>query len=320
MHRQTRHVVCAFWCMDPEDKKAHIETVLEDEVAQVESPSQARSVIRKAEARAGQDTQEQRGQAVASTPESALESVDRASTTGPATTQAAATLTAVAAEAVAPTEEAEVVSEAARQVVSGPAPTRPETRRGLDLLRHELLERMQPHEWLDARLFIAVNTLPHPDWLYRVTDAITVTFNGGWIWLGATATAELVGLRGGKHAGRELVLPLLTTTWVVEHPVKSFFRRKRPFIDIVRALVVGKKPGTWSFPSGHTASSFAAATILSRCWPRRRAYFFGVASLVGFSRIYAGAHYPGDVAAGAGLGVVLATVARLLVSQLKFRR
>jgi undecaprenyl-diphosphatase len=306
--------------MDRDEKQVHIEQVLEEEIARVESPRQARAVIRKAEARAGKDTQEQRGEKVAGTPESAVESVDRASSQGPTTTQAAATLTAVAAEAVAPTEDAAVVGEAARQVVSPSTPTKPETRRGLELLRHALLERMEPHEWLDARLYIAVNTLPHPNWLYRITDGITFVFNGGWIWLGATVISALAGISGGKQSAAQLALPLLATTWVVEHPVKSFFRRKRPFIDIVRALVVGKKPGTWSFPSGHTASSFAAATILSRCWPRRRLHFFGVASLVGFSRIYAGAHYPGDVAAGAGLGVALATAVRWLVGRLKTGR
>jgi undecaprenyl-diphosphatase len=296
-----------------DDKQAHIEKVLEDEIARVETPGQARSVIRKAEARAGEDTQEQRGAKVASTPESAVESVDRASSAGPTTTQTAATIAAVAAEAVAPTEDAATVGEAAQQVVSPSTPPRPETRRGLELLRQALLERMAPHEWLDARLYIAVNTLPHPRWLYRLTDAITFVFNGGWVWLGATAVAALAGVPGGRRATRQLALPLLVTTWVVEHPVKSFFRRKRPFIDIVRALVVGKKPGTWSFPSGHTASSFAAATILSRCWPERRGYFLGLASLVGFSRVYAGAHYPGDVAAGATIGVALATAVRWLV-------
>jgi undecaprenyl-diphosphatase len=245
-----------------------------------------------------------------------VESVDRASTQGPTTTQAAATLAAEAAEAVAPTEDADVVGEAARQVVSPSTPTKPETRRGLELLRHALLERMEPHEWLDARLYIAVNSLPHPGWLYRLTDGITFIFNGGWIWLGGAFAAALLGVRGGKEAAYRLAMPLAVTTWVVEHPVKSFFRRKRPFIDIVRALVVGKKPGTWSFPSGHTASSFAAAAVLSRCWPQAKPYFFGLASLVGFSRIYAGAHYPGDVAAGATLGVALAAAVRWLVNKM----
>jgi undecaprenyl-diphosphatase len=245
-----------------------------------------------------------------------VESVDRASKISEPVTQTAATLTTVAAEAVAPTPDAPIVGNAAEHVVCSTAPARPRTRRGLEFLRHALLERMEPHEWLDARIYIAVNALPHPGWLYKVTDAITVVFNGGWIWLGATVVTALVGVPGGKRAALQLTVPLVATTWIVEHPVKSFFRRKRPFVDIVRALVVGKKPGTWSFPSGHTASSFAAAAILSRCWPERKALFFALASLVGFSRIYAGAHYPGDVAAGATIGVGLATGIRRLVGWL----
>ena len=302
--------------MEPEREQEHIESILNEEIAQVESPEQARAVIEKAEQLAGKTTQEKRGEAAAKTPTSAVESVDRASKIPEPVTQTAATLTTVAAEAVAPTPDAPIVGNAAENVVCPTAPARSRTRRGLEFLRDALLERMEPHEWLDARIYIAVNALPHPRWLYKVTDAITVVFNGGWIWLGATVAAALVGVPGARRAALRLSLPLLATTWIVEHPVKSFFRRQRPFIDIVRALVVGKKPGTWSFPSGHTASSFAAATILSRCWPERKAFFFGLASLVGFSRIYAGAHYPGDVAAGATLGVGLASAVRWLVSRI----
>ena len=73
----------------------------------------------------------------------------------------------------------------------------------------------------------------------------------------------------------------------------------------MRALVVGKKPGSWSFPSGHTASSFAAAWVLSKRWPRQSPLFFALAALVGTSRTYVGAHYPGDVVSGAGAGMLL---------------
>jgi membrane-associated phospholipid phosphatase len=301
--------------MGPERDEEHIESILSEEIGQVESPEQASAVIEKADQLAGRTTQEKRGEATAKTPTSAVESVDRASKIPEPVTKTAATLTTVAAEAVAPTPEAPIVGNAAGKVVQPTTQVRPRTRHGLELLRHALLERMQPHEWLDARLFIAVNTLPHPDWLYRVTDGVTFVFNGGWIWLGATVAAALVGAPGGRQAALQLATPLAVSTWTVEHPVKSFFRRRRPFIDIVRALVVGKKPGTWSFPSGHTASSFAAATILSRCWPERKALFFGLASMVGFSRIYAGAHYPGDVAAGATIGAVLATTVQWLMNR-----
>jgi undecaprenyl-diphosphatase len=107
-----------------------------------------------------------------------------------------------------------------------------------------------------------------------------------------------------------LVPSLIGTTLAIEGPIKAYFRRRRPFIDIVRAVVVGKKPGNWSFPSGHSASSFAAARMLTCVWPKKWPLFYGVAVLVGFSRVYAGAHYPSDVLSGAVAGSVLSEAIR----------
>lgn len=60
-----------------------------------------------------------------------------------------------------------------------------------------------------------------------------------------------------------------------------------------------------SFPSGHTASVFALAAILS-FWVKDKNYsvlFLLTAALVGYSRIYLGQHFMGDVMAGAAAGV-----------------
>ena len=103
---------------------------------------------------------------------------------------------------------------------------------------------------------------------------------------------------------------MTVATWLVEYPIKAYFRRKRPFIEVVRALVIGKKPGSWSFPSGHTASSFASAGVLSTVWPEYRAAYYALAGLVGLSRTYLGAHYPGDVLSGALAGAVLGELTR----------
>jgi membrane-associated phospholipid phosphatase len=59
-----------------------------------------------------------------------------------------------------------------------------------------------------------------------------------------------------------------------------------------------------SFPSGHACLAFATATALSMCIPRWAAAFYAIAAVVAVERVLEGAHYPSDVIAGAGVGVL----------------
>ena len=65
-------------------------------------------------------------------------------------------------------------------------------------------------------------------------------------------------------------------------------------------------PHSDSFPSGHTATSFACATVLTALVPRAAPAFYVLALAIGYSRVYVGVHWPLDVVGGAVLGVATA--------------
>jgi undecaprenyl-diphosphatase len=94
---------------------------------------------------------------------------------------------------------------------------------------------------------------------------------------------------------------------VVDGVIKPLVARERPSIlatDPPRDLP--PLPRTFSFPSGHAASTFGAAVAVSRMWPRTTLVWWSLATVVGYSRIYLGHHYPLDVAGGALIGIAAA--------------
>jgi undecaprenyl-diphosphatase len=65
-------------------------------------------------------------------------------------------------------------------------------------------------------------------------------------------------------------------------------------------------PHSKSFPSGHSATSFACATVLAFFVPRAAPLFYVLAAAIAYSRLYVGVHWPTDVIVGSLLGVVTA--------------
>jgi membrane-associated phospholipid phosphatase len=110
-----------------------------------------------------------------------------------------------------------------------------------------------------------------------------------------------------------LTLLLLVTV------IKAFADRARPFNMMLEARVVGWREAGLSFPSGHTTQTFFMMTLATLHFQLPlavAAVLYGIATLVGITRVYLGVHYPRDVMAGAILGLIWGTVGMLVAPYL----
>jgi undecaprenyl-diphosphatase len=120
----------------------------------------------------------------------------------------------------------------------------------------------------------------------------------GAVWL---AIGIVLGLLWRRPSLFVAVLVAVGAADLLTALIKEVVPRHRPFEH-----QLGRSERNHSFPSGHTATAFAGATVLSAFAPRYRILFYALACLIGFSRLYNGVHYPTDVLAGAVLGVATA--------------
>jgi undecaprenyl-diphosphatase len=158
----------------------------------------------------------------------------------------------------------------------------------------------------DRRLYRVLNQLPHTRTSDRYVSVLSDLGEGlGWV-AGGIALAMLGGPKG-RRAGAATAAASLLATYVVQVRVKPIFRRVRPFVNR-EATVVGIRPADHSFPSGHTASSFAAATALAMFYPRAAPLAYSLATAVGMSRVHLGVHFPSDAAVGGVIGIGIGTL------------
>lgn len=101
-------------------------------------------------------------------------------------------------------------------------------------------------------------------------------------------------------------------TLIGQKTLKITTRRPRPSDAIPEIRHRVKPPDRFSFPSGHTASAFALARLLSAFYPVSSIPCYAFASLVGISRVHNGVHYPGDVIAGCILGMLMPRIGFLI--------
>ncbi len=127
------------------------------------------------------------------------------------------------------------------------------------------------------------------------------------VWMGVAALLACTGPNGRRAAVHGLAAGAVTSA-VVNLGAKRLTGRPRPDRDggQVPAARHVQMPASTSFPSGHAATAFAFATTVGTLLPATAAPLTAAATLVAYSRIHTGVHYPIDVAAGALIGYVLA--------------
>jgi len=114
-------------------------------------------------------------------------------------------------------------------------------------------------------------------------------------------------------------LSFFITSFIVEYPLKNLFQRQRPISNNSghSRLVLNKCPKSFSFPSSHAATAFAASTVLIFFDKKHRFFYSTTAFLIAYSRLYLDCHYFLDVLVGGLLGIIISKIILNIIIHLK---
>jgi membrane-associated phospholipid phosphatase len=188
-----------------------------------------------------------------------------------------------------------------------------EPARGLAAQRHELNR-------LDVAVYAAIAATPTPA-LDAALRPLSRAADYSRLWLASSALLAALGGERGRRAAENGLASIALASAVVNLVLKPLGNRRRPDRD-THAVPVTRQvpmPRSTSWPSGHSASAFAFATGVGGAWPAAGVPLSAAASVVAYSRVHTGVHYPSDSIAGSVSGVALAPVAVISLERLRGR-
>jgi len=164
-------------------------------------------------------------------------------------------------------------------------------------------------ERLDQQLFLFLNSINSPFW-----DQVMHAISGKIIWVPLYLTILIV--LGVKYKRKFLIILLFIilaatlsdqASVLIKNLVQRFRPCHEPSLEGLVHIVKGECGGIYSFVSSHATNSFDVA-MLSLMFIKKRWFSISIvlwAAIVGYSRIYLGVHYPGDVLCGSILGALI---------------
>jgi len=165
----------------------------------------------------------------------------------------------------------------------------------------------------DNYILFIIKKYVHNRYLDIIMPVVTFTGNLGIVWF--IIAIALVVDKPYRVIGNSIILTLIIGTIVGEGIVKHIVRRVRPCNKQDNISFLSLKPISYSFPSGHTLSSFAAAEMLSMYFTQYRLLFMSMAFLIALSRLYLYVHYPTDVIAGFIIGVLCSKIIFIMLQE-----
>jgi membrane-associated phospholipid phosphatase len=188
-----------------------------------------------------------------------------------------------------------------------------EPARGLAAQRHELNR-------LDLAVYAAIAATPTPA-LDAALRQLSRAADYSRLWLASSALLAALGGERGRRAAENGLASIALASAIVNLVLKPLGNRRRPDRDTHDVPVTRQvtMPRSTSWPSGHSASAFAFATGVGAAWPAAGVPLCAAASIVAYSRVHTGVHYPSDAIAGSVSGVALAPVAVTSLERLRGR-